>query len=73
MIVIDKFILADELFAKTLRGLETCVLVSNKLCRNLVSSLELPIKFDERFKVTSTPFCTPDFNLWSCELDNSTF
>ena len=56
------FILADEPFAKTLRIFETCVSVNNNLCGKLVSSLELPIKFDERFKVTSVPFLIPDFN-----------
>ena len=29
--VFDNFILAEELFAKALRGLETCVLVNNNL------------------------------------------
>ena len=37
--VFDNFILADELFAKALRNLETYLSVNNKLCRNLVSSL----------------------------------
>ena len=45
------FILADEQFAKALRGFETCVTVNNNLCRKLVSSLELPITFDEKSKV----------------------
>ena len=39
----------------------------------LVSSLELPIKFYERFKVTSVSFFIADLNLLSCELDNFTF
>ena len=52
---------------------ETCVLVSNNLCEKLVSPLELSIKFDERFKVTSVPFCIVDLNLLGCELDNFTF
>ena len=34
--------------------------------RELVSLLELPITFDERFKVTSVLFLIPDFNLLSC-------
>ena len=50
MIVLDNLILVDELFARVLRRLETFALVSNNFCGNLVSSLELPIKFDERFK-----------------------
>ena len=65
--------LADELFAKALGSLATYVLVNNKLCGKLVSSLESPIAFDERFKVTSVPFFIPDFNLLSCELDYFTF
>ena len=43
------FILADESFAKALRSLETCVSVNNNLCGKLVSPLESPITFDERF------------------------
>ena len=41
--------------------------------KKLVSSLESPITFDERFKVTSVPIFVPDFSLLSCELDNFTF
>ena len=67
------FILAKEPFAKTLQSLETCVLFDNKLSKKLVSSLELPIKFDERFKVTSVLFFISNFNLLSCELDSFTF
>ena len=51
----------------------TCVLVNNNLCEKLVSSLELPTTFDERFKVTLVPFFIPEFTLLSCELDNFTF
>ena len=54
--VFDNSILADELFAKALPNLKTCVLVNDNLCRKLVLSLELPATFDERFKVTSVPF-----------------
>ena len=36
--VFDNFVVADELFAKTLRNCKTCVLVNNNLCRKLVSS-----------------------------------
>ena len=46
---------------KSLRIFETCVLVNNDLCRKLVLSLEFPIKFDKRFKVTSVPFFFADF------------
>ena len=41
-----------------------------QLCGKLVSSLQSPTTFDERFKVTSVPFFIPDF---SCELDDFTF
>ena len=54
--VFKNFILADEPFAKALRIFENCVLVNNNLCGKLVLSLELPNKFNERFKVTSVPF-----------------
>ena len=50
--VFDDFILAEQLFAKALRSLETCVLVNNNLWGKLLSSLESSILFDERFKVT---------------------
>ena len=53
--------------------LQTYVLVNNNLFGKLVSSLEFPIKFDERIKVTSVPFFVPDFNLLSCELDHFTY
>ena len=53
------FISADKPFSRTLLNLETCVLVNNNFCGKLASSLELPIKFDEWFKVTSVPFSIP--------------
>ena len=49
----DNFILADEPFVKALRSLETYALLYNNLHGKLVSLLELPITFDESFKVTS--------------------
>ena len=55
-------ILVDKLLPRALRSLETCVLVNNNLCGKLYSSLELPITFVERFKVTSVPFFISDFN-----------
>ena len=54
--VSENFIITDEPFAKSLQIFETCILVNNNLCGKLVSSLELPMKFDERFKVTSILF-----------------
>ena len=44
--VFDNFVLAEELFAKSFQRLKTCVLVNNKLCRKLFSSLQSPTKFD---------------------------
>ena len=69
----DNYILADELFAKNLRSVETWVLVNNNLWGNLYLSLEIPITFHEKFKVTSVPFFIPDINFLSCELDNFPF
>ena len=54
--VLDNFTLADEVVAKALERIKTCVLVNNYLCEKLVSSLELPITFHERFKNTSVSF-----------------
>ena len=59
--VFDNFILALELFAKALRSREIFVLLNNNLCGKLYSSLELPVTFDERFKVTSVPFFISNF------------
>ena len=41
------FILVDELFAKALRCLETCVLTNDNLWGKLFSSLESQTAFDE--------------------------
>ena len=49
------------------------VLVNNILFGKLFLSLELPITFDGRFKVTLVRFFIPDCNLLSCELDNFMF
>ena len=56
--VFDNFILAEELFAKVLRSLESRVLVNNNLCGKLVSPFESPTTFDEIFKVTFVPVFT---------------
>ena len=48
--------MAEELFVKSLRSFETCVLVIDNSCRKLDSSLEPPATFDEVFKVTSVTF-----------------
>ena len=48
----NNYILADELFTKALRSLKSCLSVNKNLCWKLVLSLESPVTFDERFKVT---------------------
>ena len=68
-----KFILADEPFAKALRIFETFVSANNSLYRELVSSIEFPIKFDEKLRVASVLFFIPDFSLLNCELDSFAF
>ena len=70
--VFNNFTLADEIFAKVLRSLQTCLSVNYDLCEKLVLSLELPIIFDERVNVTSVAVFIPDFNLSNCELVNFT-
>ena len=50
-----------------------CVLVNNNFCGKLVSSLELPITFDESFTVASVPFFILNFNSLRCQLYNFTF
>ena len=35
--------------------------------------IKIPVKFGQRFKVTSVTFFIADFNLLSYELDNFTF
>ena len=52
---------------------ETCVLVNNNFCGKLVSLIASPITFDESFKVSWVPLFIPDFNLFSCKLDNFVF
>ena len=71
--VFDNFIFIDKLFAKALKSLKAYLSVNNNLRGKLVSSLESPNTFEERFKVTSVPFFIPDFNLLSCKLDNFAF
>ena len=61
--VFENFILANELLAKALQIFEICASFNNNLCRKLVSSLEFPIKFDERFKVNLVPFFIADFQI----------
>ena len=53
---------STELFTKALRSHEICVSNNSQLCGKLVSSLESPITFDERFKATLVTFFICDFN-----------
>ena len=48
-----------------MRIFETCVLVNN-MSGKLVSSQELPLKFDEKLKITSFLFFIADFDSLSC-------
>ena len=50
------FILSDKLFTKALRRIATCSIVNNNLCAELVSSLELLMKFDGHLRITSVHF-----------------
>ena len=61
------------IICESLQSLKTCVLINNNLWGNIVSKLELPIAFDERFKVSSVLFSISDFNLLSLELDSFAF
>ena len=63
--------MAGESFAKGLQTFEPSVLVNNKLCRKLLSSLESP--FDESFYLTSVLFFIPGLNSLRWELENFTF
>ena len=65
-------ILGDDQ-AKALRIFETFVSVNYSLWAKLVSSLEFPIKFDKRFKVTSVSFFIPHFNSLSFKLGHFRF
>ena len=61
------------IICESLQSLKTCVLINNNLWGNIVSKLELPIAFDERFKASSELFFISDFNLLSLELDSFAF
>ena len=64
--VVDSWILTDELFAKALQKFATCLSVNNYLCGKLVLPLELPIIFDNNLKTTSALFFIADLDLLSC-------
>ena len=61
----------DELFAKDLRRLETCLSVNNNSWGKLVSLS--PIMSDDNLNTTSDSFFIADFNLLTCESDSFTF
>ena len=61
--IFEKFILADEPFARALRVFETCVLINTNLSEKLVSMLKLPTTFDESFRVTSVQLLYHWFSL----------
>ena len=61
--IIESVISVDDLLAKALQRFGTVVLVNNNLRGRLVSSLELPIAFDDSIKTVSVTFFIADFNL----------
>ena len=71
--VFYNFISADELLAKILLSLKTCVSVNSSFCGKLVLQLDSPTKVGKRFKVTLRPSLIHEFNLSSFELDNFKF
>ena len=60
-------------FYKALKLTNGNFCITNNLCGKLTSSLELPIIFDVRFKVTTVTVFIFGFNLLSCESNNFTF
>ena len=68
--VFHNLISADELFAKDLQRLDTCLSVNN-LWGKLVSLS--PTMFDDNLTTTSDSFFIADFNSLSCECDSLTF
>ena len=63
--VFEKFILADEPFARALQSLKTCVTVNDSLLWKLFPSSESTVTFYELFKVNSVPPFFPNFNFLS--------
>ena len=72
-LILNNFILGEELFGKALQSFETFLLISKKLWGKLVSSFESRIRFDESFRVTLVALFIADFILLSSELDNFIF
>ena len=58
--IFDNYILADELFAKTLNRIQTCVSVKMNLSRK--SLLWVPEIFDDNFEDMSVASFVADFN-----------
>ena len=73
LIMQQKLMTVDKLFAKALRIFVTCLLVNNNSFGKLILSLELPIIFDDNLKTTSVLFFIADFHFLSCEFDSLTF
>ena len=71
--VFDKFTLANELFVKAWRSLESYVIINNDLFGEFFSSLDSSTIFDKSLKVTSVPIFITGFNLLTCKLGNFTF
>ena len=70
----NHYILVDKLLAKGLWSFETCLSASDNSFGKLVSSLESPITFGNRFiEVSLIPLFIAGFNLLSCKLDNFAF
>ena len=75
--VFDKFILAGELYAKSLRSFEIYLSVSNDFCGKLVLSVALPVIFSLMFayslRVIFSSLFAAHFNLKSCESNDFSF
>ena len=73
ILLIDNLISVDDLSAKAIRRLESCLLVNNNSCGKLILSSELPIIFDDNLKTNSASFFIAYFNLLRCRFDSFTF
>ena len=71
--IFDNIISVDDLPAKALRILATCLLANNNLWGKLVSASELPTIFDDSLQTTSASFFIADFNLLSYDIDSFNF
>ena len=64
---LNNFMSTDELFAKLLQSLKTCLSANNNFSVKLVLSLESSTIFYERSKITSVPILVLDFSFVSFE------